>query len=186
MDRSERSHNIEQNYIHCTMSNVDKMNESPIAFEDGPEYRSVSIQPLTPSNMNRLFSPSDQIKKSSIDYNRYYDNVEKERISLTLSISRWKVRHIQHLPNDYNLVRTNACVKDSNPQIVADRIFEALKTLPVAVDFCCSEDEVRFVDIVTYRIFLLLILHHTDQAVQFTEFPLRRNSEWNQAHDFPI
>jgi len=123
------------------MSNSDEINKQQRVVEDGPEYRSVSIQPLAAPNMKRLYSPLENINKSKTAYNHSYDIIDEDRTSSSLSISRWKVKHIQDLPIDYNLVRTNVYVKDSSPQIVADRICEALKSLSVTVNLNGSEDK---------------------------------------------
>jgi hypothetical protein len=169
------------------MSQTDSQNDEHRTREDGPEYRSVMIQPLRAPETRRLFSPLEKVNKSTTTFNHDYRNSEEKLTQLPSSNYRWEVEELEDLPVDYVLVRTNVYVKDSSAQLVATRISDALKSLSITIDLKGVETKVRFV----YSSFdLSNILSESSMHLNLgdllvpslsTEFPFSRNSAWLQA-----
>mmetsp|Transcript_11409 Transcript_11409/g.26818 ORF Transcript_11409/g.26818 Transcript_11409/m.26818 type:complete len:399 (-) Transcript_11409:180-1376(-) len=108
----------------------DERNANERTDEDGPDYRSVMIQPLTtlPTFPGPL-SPSLKLGNSSTkSSNLSRNNDERESNGLSSMSHGWKVVESLELPADYKLVRTNIYVKDAKPQKVADRICKLLNS----------------------------------------------------------
>jgi hypothetical protein len=130
------------------MSQIDDQNEQQRDKEDGPKYRSMTIeystiQPLAAPNTRRLFSPLEKVNRSIATFDHSYSKSEDERTRQSSSTYKWEVQELAELPVDYILVRTNVYVKVSSSQIVADRICNALKTLSIVIDSKSFEEEVR-------------------------------------------
>ena len=117
--------------------------------KDGPEYRSVIIQPLAAHPMPRSFSLLPKLTKPTMTtLNISYSNNKQEVAAGSSSFSRrWKVQELSELPTDYLLVRTNVYVKDASPQQVADRICNTLKNLSITTDLKAFEWKVSFTSI---------------------------------------
>jgi len=111
--------------------------------EDVPEYRSVSLQPSAAPAMRRLFQPLEKVNKPFTVVDSGCSNSEDECTSSSSSSSsfRWEINELPDLPTEYTLVRTNIYVKDSNAQVVADRICNVLKTQSIVVDTKGFEEE---------------------------------------------
>lgn len=117
------------------MSNIGKHNDQGMASEeDGPEYRSVMIQPLAAPAMERLFSPLEKVGKSSVGYGNSYSKSEDKHASSPPSSYRWGLQKLPELPADYTLVRTNVYVKNSSVQSVVDRITKELRASSFSID----------------------------------------------------
>jgi len=123
-----------QNNRNYNMPQTESQNEEHRTREDGPEYRSAMIQTLRAPETRRLFSPLEKVNKSTPTFNHNYRNSEEELTQLSSSNYRWEVEELEDLPVDYVLVRTNVYVKDSSAQLVATRIFDALKSLSITID----------------------------------------------------
>mmetsp|Transcript_15046 Transcript_15046/g.26035 ORF Transcript_15046/g.26035 Transcript_15046/m.26035 type:complete len:399 (-) Transcript_15046:128-1324(-) len=108
--------------------------------EDGPEYRSIMMQPLAAPPMPRSFAPLP-VKISKPNASSSKSTTSKTSISA--SPSQWKVDELAALPAGYLLERTNAYVDDASPQTVADRVCDCLRMLSIAADISpnASEDE---------------------------------------------
>lgn len=123
------------------MSSLDNQTNQQRATEDGPEYRSISmvqplaapIQRLAAPNMKRL-SPLQRVNKSKPAFGLKISSSEDVFKTSSSSGSRWEVHDLPELPIDYTLVRTNVYVKESNAQVVADRICNALKSQSIVLD----------------------------------------------------
>jgi len=122
------------------MSQKDEKDEKDRIVEEGPEYRSVSIQPEATPGVGPTFVPLKNAKKSTTAFHHSETRRKEEQMVSYPSFYRWEVRNLQELPIDYNLVKTNVYVKDSSAQKVAQRICNALKTLSITVDSNCSEE----------------------------------------------
>lgn len=124
------------------MSNIGKHNDQGMASEeDGPEYRSVMIQPLAAPAMERLFSPLEKVGKSSVGYGNSYSKSEDKHASSPPSSYRWGLQKLPELPADYTLVRTNVYVKNSSVQSVVDRITKELRASSFSIDSKGMDDE---------------------------------------------
>lgn len=116
------------------MSAVSDQSVQQRAIEEGPEYRSVMIQPASSPNMRRQFSPLEKASNFpvTLDHSRNNSKCESKRPS---SFGyRWEQKELPNLSIDYILVRTNVYVKESNAQIIADRICNELKSSSIFVD----------------------------------------------------
>lgn len=122
------------------MSQNDEKDEKDRIVEEGPEYRSVSIQPEATPGMGPMFVPLKNAKKPSIAFHHSKTRRKEPQMVFYPSFYRWQVQNLQELPIDYNLVKTNVYVKDSSAQEVAQRICNALKTLSITVDSNCSKE----------------------------------------------
>ena len=126
------------------MSAVSDQSVQQRAIEEGPEYRSVMIQPASSPNMRRQFSPLEKASNFpvALDHSRNNSKCEFKRPS---SFGyRWEQKELPNLSIDYILVRTNVYVKESNAQIIADRICNELKSSSIVVDSKGCDKEVRF------------------------------------------
>lgn len=124
------------------MSNIGKHNDQGMASEeDGPEYRSVMIQPLAAPAMERLFSPLEKVGKSSVGYGNSYSKSEDKHASSPPSSYRWGLQKLPELPADYTLVRTNVYVKNSSVQSVVDRITKELRASSLSIDSKGTDNE---------------------------------------------
>lgn len=116
------------------MSQKDETDEKDRIVEEGPEYRSVSIQPEATPGMGPIFVPLKNAKKSTTALHHSKTRRKEQQMVSYPSFYRWQVQNLQELPIDYNLVKTNVYVEDSSAQKVAQRICNALKTLSITVD----------------------------------------------------
>ena len=137
--------------------------------EDGPEYRSVMIQPLTaPTMPMRSFSPSPKLSKPTPTTTSINSNSNKTQDGAGSSSfpCRWIVQALSELPTDFLLVRTNVYVKDTaSPQLIANRICNTLKTLSITIDSKTFEGEVSD----TIYLFYLLMFHNY-QSISFHQY----------------
>lgn len=115
--------------------------------EEGPAYRSVAVlRPYSVSSgpfqqqSGSVFSPKiskfgKQAKEENAAFLKQPNYPSSSSSASSPSTSRWNVRgeQLSKLPLDYKLVRTNVFVEDEDPQFVADRICDTLRTLSIAI-----------------------------------------------------
>ena len=163
------------------MSNIGKHNDQGMASEeDGPEYRSVMIQPLAAPAMERLFSPLEKVGKSSVGYGNSYSKSEDKHASSPPSSYRWGLQKLPELPADYTLVRTNVYVKNSSVQSVVDRITKELRASSLSIDSKGTDNEVCFI---SYKYLCQIrlgryecIMNLTECVTYFCYYFLQQNS----------
>lgn len=118
--------------------------------EDGPEYRSVAIQPLSSPIMPRPLAPlrkrSSSPMKTSI--HACHDTAEELDGPDPLSF-RWRVQELPELSPDYTLLRTNVYVKDSSAQLVANRICNVLRASSISIDDLIISEEGNYLEVET-------------------------------------
>lgn len=104
------------------------------AHEDGPEYRSMAVEPSAMLGMGRLHH-------ALLPKFHKPNTVSSQSKTSSSSHRRWEVRELSALPADYTLVATNVFVKDgSSAQVIADRICKALKVFLISIDSKNSEE----------------------------------------------
>jgi len=129
------------------------MDQQRVSREDGPEYRSVMIQPLATPIQARDMAPLPKLKKST--FSGFANSCSNKKRGLNESspiVHRWRVQELSALSADYVLTRTNVYVNDASPQEIADRICLALKTLSIAInDSSNSFDEENDLHLETHQ-----------------------------------
>lgn len=112
--------------------------------EEGPEYRSIALrssavplQPRLPAStkhtgkLTRLSIRDLDIKPS---HPSSLSSPSPSLSTLSPPAPRWIVRELSDLPVDHPLVRTNVYIQEDNPQLVANRICDTLRTLAISID----------------------------------------------------
>eukprot|EP00536_Pseudo-nitzschia_multiseries_P003324 jgi/Psemu1/301905/fgenesh1_kg.51_\ len=138
--------------------------------EDGPDYRSVAIQPLTaaPAFAGPLVPSPKLIVSAGKSSNRTNPNNEREGHGLSSSSPRWIVRELSELPAGYMLVRTNIYVRDAGPQQIAERICNGLISSSIAIDSRNAEKQNTLV-VETQRGVKLVIRLFSDNGMVVVE-----------------
>ena len=126
-------HKIEKSWKLTMAENSDHGIEQR-AHEDGPEYRSMAVEPSAMLGMGRLHH-------ALLPKFHKPNTVSSQSKTSSSSHRRWEVRELSALPADYTLVATNVFVKDgSSAQVIADRICKALKVFLISIDSKNSEE----------------------------------------------
>jgi len=124
--------------------------------EDVPEKRSVALQPLSAAPTISFAAPSLVQKASScipntawgVKGSAEHPSLVKTRSTGTttnsIQATRWRVhQELSEIPTEHLLVKTNAYLKEANPQVIADRICGAFRALSITFDSEAFEGEVR-------------------------------------------
>lgn len=122
--------------------------------EDVPEKRSVALQPLSAAPTISFAAPSHVQKASScipntawgVKGSAEHPSLVKTRSTGTTTSSiqatRWRVhQELSEIPTEHLLVKTNAYLKEANPQVIADRICGAFRALSITIDTEAFEGE---------------------------------------------
>lgn len=122
------------NYSTMMKSNSG-IDQQRVSREDGPEYRSVMIQPLATPVQARDMAPLPKLNKPT--FSGFANSCSNKKRGLNESsppVHRWRVQELSALSADCVLTRTNVYVNDASPQEIADRICVALKTFSIAIN----------------------------------------------------
>mmetsp|Transcript_9834 Transcript_9834/g.20858 ORF Transcript_9834/g.20858 Transcript_9834/m.20858 type:complete len:234 (+) Transcript_9834:61-762(+) len=187
----QNSHNITSNNFIFIMLKREDCNEEERVLEDDPEYRSVMIKGLRAPTMPIPLAPLPTLSDSSIKTLDRKSGISKLNRSSSLSL-RWKVFELSELPHDYMLVRTNVYIKDSRPQEIADKIYNALRSLSISIDPRVVKEEViscyspfyYLINSLKTTIYFnsLIVVVPSSPFFDTKEFPRRRNTTGHQTY----
>lgn len=102
--------------------------------EDGPEYRSVMMQPLSSRSTERVSGIPPVSNAMSVKV--FSKNLNSKKRGLndpSVSNCRWIVQELRELPEGYVLSAMNVYVKEGTPQQVANRICNAMRSLSITI-----------------------------------------------------